>query len=274
MMRNNVLRFLLVLIMYGAVYMPTSYALSPITTDSQFANFPTDSILGVKQVVTSNCYSIEENKIDSSFDGNCIIVAEATAQPYTAVVHSQEENASSMIGTLSWQQFKSLINKYQWALKTNVAYLAATVANISGEVGFNEHYSIDLPIIYSPYTVARNYRLRFLAIQPEFRYWLDNQMEGHFFGVHLNIGAFNISVDNEKRYQSPDGFYGVGVSYGYVLPFALNWAAEFNIGAGYIHTKYDAYYNIPNGVCYEKDTPYNYWGLTKFGVNLVYRFGK
>lgn len=106
---------------------------------------------------------------------------------------------------------------YRWAIKTNVAYLAATVANLGVEYSFGDHYSIDLPIIYSPYTVARDYRLRFLAVQPEFRYWLKAPMKGHFFGVHLNIGAFNIAVDNKNRYQSPDGFYGVGLSYGYVL---------------------------------------------------------
>ena len=61
---------------------------------------------------------------------------------------------------------------YRWAVKTNVAYLAATVANLGVEYSFGDHYSVDLPVIYSPYTVARKYRLRFLAIQPEFRYWL------------------------------------------------------------------------------------------------------
>lgn len=164
--------------------------------------------------------------------------------------------------------------RYRWAVKTNVAYLAATVANLGVEYSFGKHYSVDLPIIYSPYTVARSYRLRFLAVQPEFRYWLGSPMEGHFFGAHLNIGAFNISVDKKNRYQSPDGFYGVGLSYGYALPFGRHWGAEFTIGAGYVHTKYDTYYSIPNGARYEKGTPYNYWGLTKVGINLVYLFGK
>lgn len=155
-----------------------------------------------------------------------------------------------------------------------MAYLAATVANIGIEYRFGKHYSIDVPFTYSPYTVARDYRLRIMAVQPEFRYWLHNPMQGHFFGAHFNLGAFNISVDSKTRYQSPDAFYGFGLSYGYVLPFARHWAAEFSIGAGYIHTKYDSYYNIPNGACFEKGTPYNYWGLTKVGIGLVYRFGK
>lgn len=163
---------------------------------------------------------------------------------------------------------------YRWAIKSNIAYLLATVANIGGEYRFADHYSVDLSVIYSPYTVARAYRMRFLAFQPEFRYWLRPTTKGHFFGAHLNIGAFNISVDHKHRYQSPDGFYGMGVSYGYMLPFARHWAAEFAVGLGYVYTKYDTYYNIPNGVRFEKGTPYNYWGLTKVGISLVYRFGK
>ena len=163
---------------------------------------------------------------------------------------------------------------YRWAVKTNVAYLAATVANLGIEYRFGEHYSIDLPVIYSPYTVSRDFRLRFLAVQPEFRYWLRKPLQGHFFGVHLNMGAFNVAVNSNTRYQSPDGFYGVGISYGYVLPIARHWAAEFTLGAGYVYTKYDSYYNIPNGALLERGIRYNYWGLTKVGISLSYRFGK
>ncbi|MFR3488530.1 MAG: DUF3575 domain-containing protein [Alistipes ihumii] len=75
---------------------------------------------------------------------------------------------------------------------------------------------VDLPVIYSPYTVARDYRLCFLPFNRN-RYWL--KTDGRpLFGVHLHIGAFNIAVDDRNRYQSPDGFYGAGLSYGYMLP--------------------------------------------------------
>ena len=197
------------------------------------------------------------------------IAPESTSQVYSKADTTKHQTPESML-TVSHEE-ESL---YRWAIKTNIAYLAATVANIGAERVLDEHYSVDFSFIYSPYTVARNYRLRFLVIQPEFRYWPDSPMKGHFFGFHLNIGAFNISVDKENRYQSPDGFYGAGVSYGYTLPFARRWAVEFTIGAGYIHTKYDTYYNIPNGSRYKKNTPYNYWGLTKAGINMVYKFGK
>lgn len=161
----------------------------------------------------------------------------------------------------------------RWAIKSNALYLAAGVTNIGGEYAFHPHWSVDLPLVYSPYTIARRYRMRFLYIQPEARYWLDRPMKGHFFGVHLHAGVFNVSLDNKNRYQSEKGFHGAGISYGYAMPLSRRWSMEFTIGVGYAFTKYCTYYNVPNGLRYEKDIPYHYWGLTKLGLNFVYRFG-
>lgn len=161
----------------------------------------------------------------------------------------------------------------RWAIKSNALYLAAGVTNIGGEYAFHPHWSVDLPLVYSPYTIARRYRMRFLYIQPEARYWLDRPMKGHFFGVHLHAGVFNVSLDNRNRYQSEKGFHGAGISYGYAMPLSRRWSMEFTIGVGYAFTKYCTYYNVPNGIRYEKDLPYHYWGLTKLGLNFVYRFG-
>ena len=161
----------------------------------------------------------------------------------------------------------------RWAIKSNALYLAAGVTNIGGEYAFHPHWSVDFPLVYSPYTLARTYRMRFLYIQPEARYWLDRPMKGHFFGVHLHAGVFNVSLDNKNRYQSEKGFHGAGISYGYAMPLSRRWSMEFTVGVGYAFTKYCTYYNVPNGLRYEKDRPYNYWGLTKLGLNFVYRFG-
>lgn len=161
----------------------------------------------------------------------------------------------------------------RWAIKSNALYLAAGVTNIGGEYAFHPHWSVDLPLVYSPYTIARRYRMRFLYIQPEARYWLDRPMKGHFFGVHLHAGVFNVSLDDKNRYQSEKGFHGAGISYGYAMPLSRRWSMEFTVGVGYAFTKYCTYYNVSNGIRYEKDLPYHYWGLTKLGLNFVYRFG-
>lgn len=198
----------------------------------------------------------------------------AEPEPEAIVTLDTAPVQPASVETQSVEPACAVASRHRWAVKTNVAYLAATVANFGGEFAFGGHYSLDVPVIYSPYTVSRTFRLRFIAVQPEFRYWLGIPMKGHFFGVHLSLGAFNISVDGRTRYQSPDGFYGAGLSYGYAQPLGGRWGAEFTVGAGYVHTKYDAYYNIPNGSRYEQGVSYSYWGLTKVGINLVYKFGK
>ncbi|MDE7402882.1 MAG: DUF3575 domain-containing protein [Muribaculaceae bacterium] len=159
------------------------------------------------------------------------------------------------------------------AIKTNGLFLAAGISNLGAEYAFHKHWSVDIPLVYSPYTIARTYRMRFLYVQPELRYWTSRALRGHFFGVHLHAGVFNVSVDRKNRYQSEKGFHGAGVSYGYSLPLARRWSLEFTVGIGYAFTKYCTYYNVHNGIKYQDDIPYNYWGIDKLGVNIEYRFG-
>ena len=133
---------------------------------------------------------------------------------------------------------------FRMAVKTNLAVWATTVANLGVEFGFGGHYSVDVPVIYSPYTVRRVYRMNLFAVQPEFRYWLDRPFRGHFFGLHLHSGGFNIAVDARTRYQDCRPFWGAGISYGYVVPLNRCWGAEFTLGAGFVNVKYAQYYNI------------------------------
>jgi len=186
-----------------------------------------------------------------------------------------EEPADTITETSASQIIVKRRGCDRFAIKTNAVYLAAGVTNIGGEIAVADHWSVDLPIVYSPYTFARDYRMRFLYIQPEVRFWLDRPLKGHFFGAHLHFGIANISLDDDNRYQTPDGFYGAGISYGYSLPVAKRWSIEFTIGAGYFFTEYDTYYNIGvrRGMRYEKGRTLNYWGIDKVGINIVYRFG-
>ncbi len=189
------------------------------------------------------------------------------------IVDETEVSVQAETSSIIEPQLSTFKDYDRWAIKSNALYLTAGITNFGAEYAFSHHWSVDFPLVYSPYTIDRAYRMRFLYIQPEARYWLDCPMRGHFFGVHLHAGVFNVSLDNNNRYQSEKGFHGGGISYGYSLPFAKRWSAEFTIGIGYAFTKYCTYYNVPNGIRYEKDIPYNYWGITKLGVNIVYRFG-
>lgn len=157
------------------------------------------------------------------------------------------------------------------ALKSNIAYDAAGLPNLAFEMQFSKHISVELPVICSFWDLSQKHAVRAVAIQPEGRWWLKQPGAGHFFGVHAHVAWFNVKWQ-EDRYQNTDHpLLGAGVSYGYLLPLSKHWGAEFSLGAGYAHMKYNTYYNIDNGAQIGTETR-NYWGITRVGLSLSYRF--
>lgn len=156
-------------------------------------------------------------------------------------------------------------------IKTNLAAWAGTIMNLAADVQVARHLSVELPILWCPWYVSDKHAVKTFTIQPEARYWLSKPGKGHFFGVHAHVGWFNVKW-NRDRYQDTDRpLLGAGISYGYLLPFNEHWAGEFTLGAGYANMRYDTYYNIDNGARIDTRTK-NYWGITRVGLSVVYRF--
>lgn len=158
-----------------------------------------------------------------------------------------------------------------FAVKTNLVAWVGTIMNIAAEMQVGKHVSVELPILWCPWYVSDSHAVRTFTIQPEARYWLSKPGKGHFFGVHAHMGWFNVKW-NDNRYQDTGRpLLGAGISYGYLLPINAHWGAEFTLGVGYANTKYNTYYNIDNGLCFDTCTKH-YWGITRLGISLVYRF--
>lgn len=157
------------------------------------------------------------------------------------------------------------------AVKTNLAAWAGTILNLAADVQVSEHFSVELPVLWCPWYVSSEHAIKTFTIQPEARYWLARPGTGHFFGVHAHVGWYSVKW-NRDRYQDTDRpLLGAGISYGYLLPFNEHWAGEFTLGAGYANMRYDTYYNIDNGARIDTRTK-NYWGITRVGLSVVYRF--
>lgn len=163
-------------------------------------------------------------------------------------------------------------DKHFVALKTNVLTDVMLLPSLGFEIELHPHITLDFPVMMNFVDLTDEHALRTIAFQPEARWWLKTAREGgHFFGVHTHVAWYNLKW-NERRYQGGKRpLAGVGVSYGYRLPFNRHWAAEANIGFGYANMEYDTYYNIDNGA-YIDTRLRNYWGLTRAGVSLIYRF--
>ena len=156
-------------------------------------------------------------------------------------------------------------------VKTNLAAWAGTILNIAADVQVAQHVSVELPVLWCPWYVSNRHAVKTFTLQPEARYWLAKPGGGHFFGIHAHMGWFNVKWNN-NRYQDTDRpLLGAGISYGYLLPFNEHWAGEFTLGAGYANMRYDTYYNIDNGARIDTRTK-NYWGITRVGISVVYRF--
>ena len=169
----------------------------------------------------------------------------------------------------------TLPKDYFVGIKTNLLYDFASVTNVSVEVGYAKHYSFELLGTFSPWDYGREtLHFRTALLQPEFRYWFSEGWTRHFVGLHAHLGWYNIAPGGKVRYQDHNGntpLVGVGLSYGYVVPFTSHWGAEFSVGAGYAYLSYDKFYNIHNGALFGTGEKH-YFGLTKLGASVYYRF--
>lgn len=158
------------------------------------------------------------------------------------------------------------------ALKTNVAYDAFALLNLAYEFQVHDRLSVEIPLAWSLWDLEQEHGIRAVLLQPEARWWMGSEVgSGHFVGLHAHLAWFNVKW-NETRYQDTGRpLVGVGLSYGYKLVLGDCWGVEFGLGLGYANMKYDTFYNIDNGA--RLDTRIrNYWGITRLGIALVYRF--
>lgn len=196
--------------------------------------------------------------------------AEQQATPVQQEVKSDPERTDQPMQTDKSVSAPQTSSRYV-AVKTNLAAWAGTIMNLAADVQVSEHFSVELPVLWCPWYVSSEHAIKTFTIQPEARYWLSKPGKGHFFGVHVHVGWFNVKW-NRDRYQDTDRpLLGAGISYGYLLPFNEHWAGEFTLGAGYANMRYDTYYNIDNGARIDTRTK-NYWGITRVGLSVVYRF--
>lgn len=196
--------------------------------------------------------------------------AEQQATPVQQEVKSDLERTDQPMQTDKSVSAPQTSSRYV-AVKTNLAAWAGTIMNLVADVQLSEHFSVELPVLWCPWYVSDKHAVKTFTIQPEARYWLSKPGKGHFFGVHAHVGWFNVKW-NRDRYQDTDRpLLGAGISYGYLLPFNEHWAGEFTLGAGYANMRYDTYYNIDNGARIDTRTK-NYWGITRVGLSVVYRF--
>lgn len=165
-------------------------------------------------------------------------------------------------------------------LKTNAIGLGMAIANVAAEVDLAKHWSFTLPVYYSAWDYFKStIKFRTFALQPEFRYWLSEENDGFFGGVHFGLAYYNFAFDGDYRYQDHNRetpAISGGVSIGYRLPISKNnrWRVEFSLGAGVYSHHYDKYHNTlhtKDGLMIESIKKTD-WGIDQAAVSFSYSF--
>lgn len=160
-----------------------------------------------------------------------------------------------------------------WALKTNLLSDATTTINLGTELKLGRKFTFDLPVSYNPWTFKNNAKFKHVLVQPEFRYWLCESFNGHFFGLHGHYAFYNVGnidfISALADYRYEGDLWGAGISYGYQWLLSNRWSLEATLGVGYARLRYDKYYCESCGE-YIDSYITNYFGLTKLGMAFVY----
>lgn len=170
------------------------------------------------------------------------------------------------------------------AVKTNVISDAATNINLAAEIALNQNWTAELAVDQNYWTLSHGKRWKHLIFQPELRYWLCDRFSGHFLGLHIQGGQYNIGhIDNSLKllgtdfsklsdYRFQGWFVGAGIGYGYDLILGKHWNLEGEIGIGYNYTRSDKYRCVNCGKKVKSNINHNYFGPTKLALNLIYLF--
>lgn len=169
-------------------------------------------------------------------------------------------------------------------LKTNLLYGAYTLTpNLGVEIGLGKHSTIDIGGGYNPWNRVsaddENKKLVHWLGSVEYRYWLCEKFNGHFFGVHALGSQYNISKhelplllgSGSEQYRYEGWAAGAGLSYGYQFVLGKHWNAEASIGLGYARLQYDKYECKKCGVK-TGEFVRNYFGPTKATLSVIYLF--
>lgn len=163
------------------------------------------------------------------------------------------------------------------AVKSDLLTGLLSSPNLGMEVRLSERFSLEGSFHYNPFPAGKDKRWKHWFVQPELRYWMCQPFGGHFFGVHLMYGVYNVGnmklpfkmFEGVKSARYEGDFMGAGISYGYHFILSPRWSIEANLGMGFLHTEYERYRCLHCGAQTGSGSR-NFIAPTKTAVSLIY----
>lgn len=165
-------------------------------------------------------------------------------------------------------------------IRTNLIGDALLIPNLGGEITVGKNWSLGADFYLQWLTDRDNDKFyQTYILDVDARYWWGKQhSKRQLSGWHIGPYGQAITWDWEnghKGYQSRVFFwtFAVGGEIGYNLPLGKKqrWGLDFNVGVGYLHTKYNVYNPGHNRKYYfDHRQCRNYFGPTRIGVSLNY----
>jgi hypothetical protein len=269
-------------------------ALSQILAGTGFAYTIENGIILIEEKV------LESNRPPVVFkrhpETNDIYIRNSTSDFSTAPLHRPiVENPTPgvmVVGAVEEPHYDTLSSHYapierfaanqtklpRWAIKTNLLYDATLTPNLTFEAALGRRTSLQITGSYNPWhlkgTVDNDKKLVHMVIKPEFRWWLCERFNGHFFGADLIFSRYNVSTYDipllfERQYRYDGIAYGGGITYGYHVMLGKRWGLEFAVGVGVLRLEYDRY---TCATCDRTAVPANkiYIGPTNAAINLSF----
>lgn len=147
------------------------------------------------------------------------------------------------------------------------------------EVPMSKRSSIDVYGCIRPWKRGVETVNKFWAIQGQYRFYTCQVMNGFYWGPYIHAGQYNIAnkgipfkfFTNLKQNRYEGWFIGGGIGVGYEYPLSKHWNIGAEIGAGYTYIDYKKSGCETCGRLLE-DAGYNYWGISKLGISILYIF--
>lgn len=175
-------------------------------------------------------------------------------------------------------------NANSLSIRSNILHDILLMPSIGVEYQINSNLGFKLDGSFSGWGGETGNVQKIWMFSPEARWYLSS-INNLYVGLGCNFAKYNTygyllgklwpESIGYRDYEGETGYQGklwnLGATVGYKLPISSIFTIDFNLGLGYINSKYDSFNVIKEVRVYNKmEQTKNTFGLTQLGITLVW----